>query len=146
MATVEENKRVVQQFWDALGKRDWTGMKALLTEDAHYTDVGAGGSGGTGPDGVLARLRIGIEPLEGYEHLPGANMVGEGDLVMTEHTERWIFHTGEVIDHSFVSVTELRDGKICRWHDYSNIPNITDNAPAWWLEHIVQAAAAAGFG
>ena len=36
-----------------------------------------------------------------------------------------------------VSVTELRDGKIFRWHDYSNIPNITDNAPAWWLEHIM---------
>jgi hypothetical protein len=40
-----------------------------------------------------------------------------------------------------VSVTQLRDGKICRWHDYSNIPNITDNAPKWWLEHIMKAAA-----
>jgi ketosteroid isomerase-like protein len=89
---------------------------------------------------VIARLKIGIEPLEGYEHLPGTNMIGEGDLVMTEHTERWTFHTGEVIDHSFVSVTELRDGKIFRWHDYSNIPNITDNAPAWWIEHIVKAS------
>ena len=49
------------------------------------------------------RLKIGLEPLEGYEHLPGANMVAEGNLVMTEHTERWKFHTGEVIDHSFVS-------------------------------------------
>ena len=67
-------------------------------------------------------------------------VVAEGDLVMTEHTERWTFHTGEVIDHSFVSVTELRDGKICRWHDYSNIPNITDNAPAWWIESIMKAA------
>jgi hypothetical protein len=56
-------------------------------------------------------------------------------------TERWTFGTGEVIDHSFVSVTELRDGKIFRWHDYSNIPNITDNAPAWWLESVVKKAA-----
>jgi ketosteroid isomerase-like protein len=69
-------------------------------------------------------------------------MIGEGDLVMTEHTERWTFHTGEVIDHSFVSVTQLREGKICRWHDYSNIANITDNAPTWWLEHIMKAATA----
>src|ERR687890_417939 len=102
-------------------------MKALLTDDAHYTDVGTPGPGGTGPDGVVGRVMIGLEPPE-------------GDLVMTEHTERWIFHTGEVIDHSFVSVTQLRDGKICRWHDYSNIPNITDNAPQWWLEHIMKAA------
>jgi ketosteroid isomerase-like protein len=134
------NKAIVQQFWDALAARDWDGMKALLTDDAHYTDVGTPGPGGTGPDGVVARLKIGIEPLEGYEHLPGTNMIAEGDLVMTEHTERWIFHTGEVIDHSFVSVTQLRDGKIFRWHDYSNIPNITDNAPSWWLEQIMKAA------
>ncbi len=116
-------------------------MVARLTDDAHYTDVGSPGPGGTGPEGVLRRLRLGIEPLEGYEHLPGTNVVAEGDLVMTEHTERWTFHTGEVIDHSFVSVTELRDGKICRWHDYSNLANIIDNAPRWWIEHIMQGAA-----
>jgi ketosteroid isomerase-like protein len=135
------NKQVVQQFWDALAARDWSGMESLLTEDAHYTDVGVPGPGGYGPEGVIARLKIGIEPLEGYEHLPGTNMIAEGDLVMTEHTERWIFGTGEVVDHSFVSVTQLRDGRIFRWHDYSNIPNITDNAPAWWLELLAKKAA-----
>jgi limonene-1,2-epoxide hydrolase len=139
--TVTRNKQVVQQFWDALAARDWNGMKVLLTEDAHYTDVGVPGPGGYGPEGVIARLRIGIEPLEGYAHLPGTNMIGEGDLVMTEHTERWTFGTGEVVDHSFVSVTELRDGRIFRWHDYSNISNITDNAPAWWLESLATHAA-----
>ena len=136
----QDNEAVVQWFWDALAARDWAGMQALLTDDAHYTDVGTAGAGGTGPDGVVNRVKIGLEPLEGYEHLPGTNVVAEGDLVMTEHTERWIFHTGEVIDHSFVSVTQLRDGKIFRWHDYSNIPNITDNAPSWWLERIMNAS------
>ena len=141
MGAVEDrNKETVQRYWDALAERDWDGMKALLTDDAHYTDVGTVGAGGTGPDGVVNRVKIGLEPLEGYEHLPGTNMIAEGDLVLTEHTERWIFHTGEVIDHSFVSVTQLRDGKICRWHDYSNIPNITDSAPAWWLERIIKAS------
>ena len=134
------NKQVVERYWDALARRDWEGMKALLAPDAHYTDVGTPGPGGTGPDGVVNRVKIGLEPLEGYEHLPGTIMIAEGDVVMTEHTERWSFHTGEVIDHSFVSVTELRDGLVVRWHDYSNIPNITDNAPAWWLEHIMKAA------
>ena len=131
-----DNKAIVRQFWDALAVRDWQAMKALLTDDAHYTDVGVPGPGGTGPDGVIRRLKIGIEPLQEYSHLPGANIVAEGDLVMTEHIERWVFHTGEVIEHPFVSVTQLRDGKICRWHDYSNIANITSNAPAWWLEQL----------
>lgn len=131
------NRAIVQQYWDALAARDWDGMRALLADDAHYTDVGTPGPGGTGPDGVMRRLRLGLEPLEGYEHVGEVNMVAGGDLVMTEHTERWTFHTGEVIDHSFVSVTELRDGKIVRWHDYSNISNILDNAPTWWIEHIM---------
>ena len=140
--TVERNKEIVAAFFDALAQRDWDGMKAHLAPDAHYTDVGTPGPGGTGPDGVVNRVKIGLEPLSGYEHIGDVNVVGEGDLVMTEHTERWHFHTGEVIDHSFVSVTQLRDGKIFRWHDYSNIPNITDNAPQWWLEHIMKAATA----
>lgn len=139
---MSDNKAIVQDFFDALARRDWDGMRKHLADDAHYTDVGVPGPGGFGPDGVLARLRLGIEPLEGYEHLPGARMVAEGDLVMTEHTERWKFHTGEVIDHSFVSVTELRDGKIVRWHDYSNIANILENAPQWWIEHIMSGGSA----
>jgi ketosteroid isomerase-like protein len=142
MGDVAANKQIVQQFWDALAARDWDAMQAFLTDDAHYTDVGTVGPGGNGPEGVTRRVRIGLEPLSGYEHVGQVNMIGEGDLVMTEHTERWHFHTGEVIDHSFVSVTQLRDGKICRWHDYSNIPNITDNAPKWWLEHIITASSA----
>ncbi|GAA3382598.1 nuclear transport factor 2 family protein [Cryptosporangium minutisporangium] len=135
---VEANKQVVQAFWDALAVRDWDGMKALLTDDAHYTDVGGPGPGGTGPDAVLGRLRAGLEPLAEYRHQPGARMIGEGDLVMTEHVERWVFSTGEEFDHPFVSVTQLRDGKICRWHDYSNIQNIIDNAPQWWMEHVIK--------
>ena len=40
MSTPEENKRIVQQYWDALAVRDWEAMKALLTDDCHYTPGG----------------------------------------------------------------------------------------------------------
>ena len=140
MGTLEaQNKQVVERYWDALSRRDWDRMKTMLAADAHYTDVGVPGPGGVGPDGVIARLKIGLEPLEGYYHFPG-HIIAEGNMVITEHVEQWRFHTGEVIDHPFVSVMELRDGKIIRWHDYSNIPNITNNAPKWWLERIANAA------
>jgi len=47
------------------------------------------------------------------------------------------FHTGEVVRHPFTSVMELDDdGLITRWWDYSNLANLLDNAPQWWLEHI----------
>lgn len=137
----EANKAVVRSYWDALGVRDWEAMKLLLTDDAEYTDVGVGGGAGIGPEGVIARLKIGLESLSDYKHLPGERIIAEGNLVITEHTEQWHFHTGEIIDHSFCSVTELRDGKIFRWHDYSNLPNIYDNAPKWWIEDVARRAA-----
>ena len=41
------------------------------------------------------------------------------------------------IVHPFTSVMEFTDdGLIQRWWDYSNLPNLTDNATQWWLEHI----------
>ena len=141
MGTLEaRNKQVVERYWDALARRDWDRMQSMLAPDAHYTDVGGPGEGGSGPEGVIARLKIGLDALDAYWHYPG-HIVAEGDLVFTEHVEHWQFHTGESFDHPFVSVIELRDGLITRWHDYSNLSNIMTNAPRWWLEQIGAAAA-----
>jgi len=132
----EANKAVIVQFWEALSARDFDRFKTFFTADAHYTDVCSPGEGATGPDNIVKRL-YGISIIAGYEHMPGTNMIAEGDLVMTEHTERWTFEPGKVVDHSFVSVTEMRDGKVCRWHDYSNLGNILENAPDWWIDKIM---------
>ena len=94
-----------------------------------------GGRFETGPDEIISRLRLGIEPLEAYYHFP-RHLVAEGDLVITEHMEQWRFHTGEVVDHPFTSVMEVHDGHITRWHDYSHLGNLLDQAPEWWLTHI----------
>jgi ketosteroid isomerase-like protein len=131
----DRNKEVVGSYWDHHFSRDWEAMAASFTDDCHYVDTGIGDVGATGPAQIIARLRLGIEPLEGYVHHPG-HVVAEGDLVVTEHVEQWRFHTGEVVDHPFASVMEVRDGRIARWHDYSHLGNLLDNAPAWWLERI----------
>jgi limonene-1,2-epoxide hydrolase len=136
MATLEaQNKQLVERYWDAHFRRDWEQMARFFSAAAHYTDVGVDGVGATGPDEIIARLRLGIEPLDGYFHFP-KHMVAEGDIVVTEHVEQWRFPTGEIIDHPFTSVMEASGGLIVRWHDYSHIGNLTDHAPAWWLEHI----------
>ena len=129
-------KEIVESYWDVHFSRDWDEMAAFFSEDAHYTDVGLDAIGATGPDEIILRLRLGIEPLSGYVHFP-KNMICEGSLVVTEHVEQWQFHTGEIIDHPFTSVMEVDDaGMICRWHDYSHLGNLLQQAPKWWLEHI----------
>jgi limonene-1,2-epoxide hydrolase len=89
-----------------------------------------------GPGAVAKRLRIGHEPVERFTHVVH-RMIAEGSTVMTEHTETWHFHTGEVVALPFVSVMEIGDGKIRLWHDYSNLDTLLKGAPAWWMEHIM---------
>ena len=128
----------MSRFWDALYAHDWEAVGGFFTAGANYVDVGTGESGGGahGPAQIVARLRLGLEPVESHTHEPGL-MVAEGAVVATEHLEVWAFHTGEVIRHPFTSVMELDDGgMITRWWDYSNMSNLLDNAPQWWLEHI----------
>lgn len=129
------NKAIVERYWEAHFRRDWKRMASFFAVDAHYTDVGIDATGATGPDEIIRRLQLGIEPLSGYVHFP-RNLVAEDDLVVTEHVERWEFHTGEVIDHPFTSVMEVVDGLIVRWHDYSHLGNLLDQAPSWWIAHI----------
>ena len=129
-------KEIVESYWDEHFSRNWDEMTTFFSEDAHYTDIGLDAVGATGPDEIILRLRLGIEPLSGYVHFP-KNMICEESFVVTEHLEQWQFHTGEIIDHPFTSVMEIDDaGLICRWHDYSHLGNLLQQAPTWWLEHI----------
>ncbi|MCY3650076.1 MAG: nuclear transport factor 2 family protein [Acidimicrobiaceae bacterium] len=134
----ERNKETAARFWDALYSHDWDAVGRFFSPEANYADVGTGESGGGahGPDQIVARLRLGLEPVERHTHEPGL-VVAEGSVVVTEHLEVWWFHTGEVVRHPFTSVMEFDDaGRITRWWDYSNLSNLLDNAPQWWLEHI----------
>ena len=131
------NRQVVERYWEAHFRRAWDEMAAFYSADCHYTDVGLDPQGATGPTEIILRLRLGIEPLAGYYHYP-RHMIAEGSLVVTEHVERWEFATGEIVDHPFTSVMEVDDGLITRWHDYSHLGNLLDNAPAEWLEHIAK--------
>jgi len=94
--------------------------------------------GAFGPEEVAARLRLGIAPLAEYEHVPGWNIVAQGNTTMTEHVERWTWTSGEVLELPFVSVLVFDDaGKITRWWDYWDLGTLMNAAPVEWVEHIM---------
>ena len=138
MSDTEANKDLVGRMWADLARRDWDALPAYFGPESHYTDVGAGEEGATGPDRIVARLRLGLEKLEGYEPKPPRLVVAEGDAVIVEHSEEWRWHTGESVLLPFVSVHEVRDGVITRWHDYWDLQTLMNAAPQWWVEHIMQ--------
>ncbi len=133
-----ENKELVGSFWAALYERDWDRIAGFFGEGSEYTDVPSPEDDvAHGPAQIVARLRLGLERISGYEH-ELRTLVAEGDVVVTEHAETWHWHTGEQVTLPFVSVQEVRDGVIERWWDYWDLQTLMNAAPAWWIEHIMQ--------
>lgn len=132
-----ENVQLATDFWAALGRRDFAAVGAFMAPDGHYVDVPVIGvdDGAFGPDETEARLRLGIEPLQGYE-LHDGPIVASGDLVVTEHAETWIWDDDHTVRLPFTSVQEVRDGKVVRWWDYLDLSTLMNAAPPWWVEHI----------
>ena len=132
-----DNKKVVEQFWATLYDRDYDGVGAFFAPDGEYTDVPSPADDvARGPAEIAARLKLGFEKLSGISH-DIRLMVAEGDTVVTEHDEHWEWPSGEKVTLPFVSVQQLRDGKVVRWWDYWDMSTLMSSAPAWWVEHIM---------
>jgi limonene-1,2-epoxide hydrolase len=136
--SIETNKERVRAFWATLYERDWDTIATFFAEDSEYTDVPSPAEDvAHGPELIVARLRLGLEPISAYEH-DLRLMVAEGDAVVSEHSETWHWHTGEQVTLPFVSVHELRGDTIVRWWDYWDLGTLMNAAPAWWIEHVAQ--------
>jgi limonene-1,2-epoxide hydrolase len=139
MASTEQNRETSKALWQALYDRDWDRVGELFARDGLYQDVPTPDMGAVGPDAIAGRLRIGHEPVEKHEHHV-ERIIAEGNCVITEHREDWYFHTGEVVKLPFTSIHEYNDsGQITLWRDYWDLSTLMNNAPAWWLEHVMNA-------
>lgn len=131
-------RELVQGFWAALYARDWELIASFFGPDSTYTDMPTPPEDvAVGPEQILRRLRLGIEPITGYDH-ELLVMAADGPVVVTEHTETWRWHTGEQVTLPFVSVQETAGGFITRWSDYWDLQTLLGAAPPWWIEHIMQ--------
>jgi limonene-1,2-epoxide hydrolase len=126
-------------FWQALYDRDWPRIRSFFAPDSIYYDVPTGpATAGRGPDGIEARLRLGLETLSGYEHEQGL-VVADGEYVITEHAETWHWTGGASVTLPFVSVQRVVDGKIVAWKDYWDHQTLMNAAPADWHERLATA-------
>jgi len=135
--TEDHNVQLIEAFWGDLFRRDFDAVGAWFTPDGNYRDVPAPEDGAFGPAEVAARLRLGIEPLADYQHVPGWKIIAQGDTVVTEHVERWTWSSGETVDLPFVSIHVLDGDKVTRWWDYWDLGTLMNAAPAAWVEHIM---------
>ncbi len=132
-------EEVVLGMWRALSARDWEGLKTYLSDDCIYLDVPVGpAAAAKGPDDIVKRLKIGLEPLASYENFDGL-LVQNGRDAMYEHHEEWHWASGESAVLQFVSVHRVEDGKITLWKDYWDMSALANHAPPSWLEDFATA-------
>lgn len=130
---------VVLGMWQALSERDWEALKTFISEDCIYVDMPVGPTAAArGPEDIVKRLKVGLEPLAGYENHDGV-LVSNGEDVMYEHSETWNWVTGESTVLRFVTVHKVRNGKITLWKDYWDFGGLVNHAPADWMEQLAAA-------
>ncbi len=138
MTGQDDPRARVEAFWATLYARDWEALGAFFDEESEYTDVPSPPDDvAHGPTLIVARLRLGLERIDSYEHHLRL-MVVDSSTVVTEHAETWRWNTGEEVTLPFVSVQELVGGTIRRWWDYWDLSTLMNAAPAWWIEHVAQ--------
>ena len=138
MSNVEANRALVARFWDDLYAHRFTALGAYFTADAVYDDVPIPAARVVGPAAIVRKLEIGLARVPRHVHHVH-RVVADETTVVTEHTEDWCFADDHVVSLPFVSVQEIRAGRIARWSDYSNIDTLLSAAPSWWLEHVTTA-------
>ncbi len=123
-------------MWKALSDRDWEGMKRFLAEDCVYVDMPLGPAvAARGPENIVRRLKVGLEPLAGYANHDGL-LVSNGADVMYEHSETWDWVSGESALLKFVTVHRVRDGRITLWKDYWDFGALLNHAPGDWMRQL----------
>jgi limonene-1,2-epoxide hydrolase len=134
--SVEE---AVLGLWKSLSGRDWKAVETFLSADCIYVDMPLGPTlAARGPDDIVKRLKVGIEPLAGYQNHDGV-LVCNGADVMYEHSETWNWSSGETAVLQYVSVHRVERGKVTLWKDYWDMGAMTAQAPTTWLEDLATA-------
>ncbi|WP_396898055.1 nuclear transport factor 2 family protein, partial [Mycolicibacterium sp.] len=129
----------VRGMWQALSDRNWDLLKTYLSEDCIYLDMPVGpAAAARGPDDIVKRLKIGLEPLASYENFSGLLLAKDGD-VMYEHHEEWHWVTGESAVLKFVTVHRVEAGKIALWKDYWDMGALANHAPPTWMADFANA-------
>lgn len=126
---------VVVGLWQALSRRDWDTLKTFLSEDCLYVDMPVPALAARGPEDIVKRLKIGLEPLAGYENHDGV-LVTNGSDAIYEHSETWTFASGERGVLRFVTVHKVIDGKVTLWKDYWDFNSLVAFAPPNHFENL----------
>lgn len=119
--SIEENKRIIQAFFEAGNHGDIDTCLALMADDVTWTNIGSTAYSGTfaGKDVLLAnligpvfgRLKTGIQSSID-------NVVAEGEYVVVQSRGKAETKDGKPYNNTYCHVFRLNDGKITEVTEY----------------------------
>jgi limonene-1,2-epoxide hydrolase len=119
---MSEQETLVREFCDAWPKRDVDLIMDFFTDDAVYHNMPLPPLAGKDAiRGFLDGLITGVASVE-FRVL---NLVGGGDVVMTERVDVFRMTDGREGAFAVMGVFEVRDGKIAAWRDYFDMAPVT---------------------
>lgn len=134
--TDDERRTLVERFWATLAARDWDRLGSFFDATSEYWDVPIGReNGATGPEAIVRRLQLGLEPLASYSN-HAEHTVVEGEHVITIHSESWTWDDDHSYTLEFATYQRVSDGVIVEWRDYSDMSGLLGAAPGWWHERL----------
>ena len=123
---------VVLEMWRALSRRDLDAVKTFLADDCLYVDMPIPALSARGPEDIVKKLKMAVEPLGDYENHDGL-LLSNGTDVVYEHSETWTFTTGERGVLRFVTVHKVvpqnGEAKVALWKDYYDLNTLFGFAP-----------------
>lgn len=122
---VEQNKHVVQTFCDLFGRSAIDEALDMMTDDATWWINGKphlfAGSG-TRTKAEMAVIWPGLyASLDGGLQMNVLDMIGEGDRMAAEIRSHAVTRTGQVYENDDHMLFTLRDGKIARVKEYTDL-------------------------
>jgi len=131
---IEDNKRVVSEFFSRLTASDIEGALAMMTDDATWWIAGKAGTTpavGTRSKEQIARLfHYMMGQLKNGLRMTVKGMIAEGDSVAVEVESYAELTNGRVYNQEYHMLIVIRDGKISAVREYLD----TQHVLAVWFE------------
>ena len=127
MGSIEDNKQLVRDFFEALNTGDVERIVAAYAEDGQLQTMG-----NTLISGVYSRDQIAAAAGGIYDVFPDGlhftikDMVAEGDKVAVEAESEGEHVSGQTYANQYHFLFELRDGKLASLKEYMDTELVTD--------------------
>ncbi len=121
MASTQNNKAIVTEFFATFSKGDVAGVLGMMSDDGSWwVSGGIDGMSGTYPKAELAGLLEGARALyqEGALRITPTSMTAEADRIAVEAKSFATMADGRIYANSYHFLITVRDGKISVVREY----------------------------